>query len=47
MELTYDELLGHVNDFWADRQRTQGETKDLLQQLSAEIEIMIEALDDD
>lgn len=44
---TYDELLGHINDFWADRSRTQGETKNLLGQLQEEVAIMIDSLDDD
>lgn len=45
--VTYEHLLSEVNDFYGDSSRTQGETKDLLEQLSAEIEIMIDSLDND
>jgi hypothetical protein len=44
---TYDDMLDSVNDFYADRSRTQGETKDLLGQLREEINVMIDSLEDD
>jgi hypothetical protein len=45
LQMSYDELLDTVRKYWEDKSRTPEETKDDLENLSAEIEIMIEALE--
>ena len=42
--MSYDELLDIVRKYWEDKSRTPEETKDDLENLSAEIDIMVEAL---
>ena len=42
--MSYDELLDIVRKYWEDKSRSPEETKDDLENLSAEIDIMVEAL---
>jgi hypothetical protein len=42
--MSFDELLYTVRRYWEDKSRPTEETKDDLENLVAEIEIMIEAL---
>jgi hypothetical protein len=45
LQMSYDELLEIVRKYWEDKSRTPEETKDDLENLVAEIDIMIEALE--
>lgn len=43
--MTKDELIEAANKFFSDRTRSQAETRNDLQEVADEIEVMIESLD--
>ncbi len=44
--MTYDQLMGHVMDFYGDKSRSQGETKSDLLALAEELQTLAETLVD-
>lgn len=45
--MTYDELRGHVQEFFGDTKRSKTETKECLLSLVDEIQTMADTIDDD